>query len=90
MQAHKEGRVVLYFWAPWCSTCAVLDSDLQNGKSKIPEGISVLQINYDKATDLKKKYNIVTQHTFVEIDKEGKVLNRWVGGGVGDFENYLK
>src|SRR4051812_17334334 len=43
--ALTQGRVVLYFWAPWCSTCTSLDSDLQNKKISVPDGVTILRID---------------------------------------------
>lgn len=86
--ARQRGdRVVLYFWAPWCSTCTSLDLDIKQKKTMVPPGVAVMRIDYDSARELKRQYNVVTQHTFVQIDSKGKELSSWVGG---DFENFSK
>lgn len=88
--AQNEGKVVLYFWAPWCSSCTSLDIELQDKKASIPEGVTVLRINYDNAAELKTKYGVVTQHTFVQIDQSGNALATWVGGDIENFAKFLK
>ncbi len=89
-QAQRSGKVVLYFWAPWCSTCTSLDLEIQDGKANIPEDVTVLRIDYDRAQELKRRYNVVTQHTFVQIDPEGKPLATWVGGELENFAQNLR
>lgn len=88
--AKNEGKVVLYFWAPWCSSCTSLDIELQDEKASIPEGVTVLRINYDTAAELKTKYGVVTQHTFVQVDQSGNALATWVGGDIENFAKFLK
>lgn len=88
--AQNQGKVVLYFWAPWCSSCSSVDLDLVDHKVFVPEGITVLRIPYDSAKELRREYNVVTQHTFVQIDQNGTMLNQWVGGDVSDFALHLK
>jgi len=36
---------------------------------------------------MNKKHFISTQHTFVVLDKDGKEVDRWVGGG---FDNLIE
>lgn len=89
-QAQQTGRTVLYFWAPWCSTCSALDIELLEGKTSIPNGITLLRVPYDQASDLKQKYNVTVQHTFVQVDTEGELITAWVGGDIVDFSRYIK
>lgn len=87
-ELHKT--VVLYFWAPWCTSCSSLDQELEEGTEKIPDSVAVLRIDYDKASELKKQYNIITQHTFVQLDENGNAVSTWVGGNISDFQRYFK
>ncbi len=80
--ASKDGRAVLFFKANWCSTCSVLDEELINETGELPEDVTVLKVNYDKAKDLKKQHNVTVQHTLVQVDEDGRELKKWVGGGV--------
>jgi len=84
--AQRTGIAVLYFWAPWCSSCTSLDIELQDKKASIPEGITVLRVDYDQAQELRAKYNVVTQHTFVQVDAAGNALSTWVGGDIEELE----
>lgn len=76
----KDGKVVLFFKANWCPTCKALDADILSNMEKIPSNVFILKVDYDSAKALKLKYNVVTQHTLVQVDENGNELNKWVGG----------
>ena len=76
----NEGKVVLFFKANWCPTCNALDKDVLKNLNKIPEDVTILKVDYDVANDLKKKYEVVTQHTMVQVDAQGNEITKWVGG----------
>jgi thiol-disulfide isomerase/thioredoxin len=76
----ENGKVVLFFRASWCPSCRTLDSDIKANKAMIPAGLTILDIDYDQATALKQKYGVTTQHTLVQVDAKGEMLNKWSGG----------
>jgi len=86
----SEKKIVLYFWAPWCTSCTSLDIELKENEAKIPDEVMVLRVDYDSESVLKQKYQVVTQHTFVQIDQNGEMLSGWVGGDIENFAKYLK
>jgi hypothetical protein len=45
----------------------------------IPKDVVILKVNYDTATELKKKYSILSQSTFVQVDSQGNMYKRWLG-----------
>jgi thiol-disulfide isomerase/thioredoxin len=71
--------VVLFFRASWCSICRAVDADIKANLSKIPSSLSILDVNYDNSTALKKKYGVTYQHTFVQVDKDGNLIKKWSG-----------
>jgi thioredoxin 1 len=75
----ETGDVVLFFHASWCPSCRGLNSDIETNMSSIPEGVSILKVDYDKEVDLKKKYGVTTQHTLVQVDKDGNLIKKWSG-----------
>jgi thiol-disulfide isomerase/thioredoxin len=75
----EQGKVVLFFRASWCPTCRGVDADIRANLGKIPEGVAILDINYDTATELKQKYGITYQHTFVQVDAKGYQITKWTG-----------
>lgn len=76
----NEGDVVLFFRASWCPTCRALDSDIKANMSKIPTGLTILDVNYDTETSLKQKYGVTYQHTLVQVDAQGNLITKWSGG----------
>jgi thiol-disulfide isomerase/thioredoxin len=81
----NEGDVVLFFRASWCPTCRALDSDIKANATKIPGGVTILDVNYDTETALKQKYGVTYQHTLVQVDASGNLITKWSGGlALGD------
>ncbi len=76
----KEGKVVLFFNASWCPTCRAIDADIKASLADIPANTLIMSVDYDSSKDLKVKYGVTTQHTFVQVDANGSSLNKWIGG----------
>lgn len=64
---------VLFFHATWCPSCVKEDKNL---KSWYPsqDMLPVYKVDYDANLDLRKKYGVNMQHTFVRIDGRGNVV----------------
>lgn len=77
----ETGDVVLFFHASWCPSCRGLNSNIESNLKSIPEGVTILKTDYDKETELKKKYGVTYQHTLVQVDKDGNLIKKWSGGG---------
>lgn len=77
----ENGDVVLFFHAGWCPSCRGLNADIEASRGDIPDGLTILKLNYDTETALKKKYGVTTQHTLVQVDKDGNLIKKWSGGG---------
>lgn len=85
--AIASGDVIIFFHATWCPSCRTLSSDIEKNVSIIPIGTTILKADYDTETELKKKYGVTTQHTLVQIDKDGNLIKKWSGGS--KLENLL-
>lgn len=79
-----DGTLVLFFHAAWCPSCRALNSNIESNRSQIPTGVSILKTDYDSETDLRKKYGVTTQHTLVQVDKDGNLIKKWSGGSTLD------
>lgn len=81
-----NNRRVLYFYANWCPICKPADADFKANSSKIPSDVTVIRVNYNDSDtdqeekDLAKKYAITYQHTFVQINGQGRETTKWNGG----------
>ena len=72
---NAQGKIVLFFHADWCPACEAIDGKVKN--AEVPNGVTILKVNYDNETELKKKYGVTTQTTFVQIDSEWNKIKKW-------------
>ncbi|MFI5624284.1 thioredoxin family protein [Nocardioides sp. NPDC051685] len=70
---------ILFFHAPWCPECRGFEEAIESGT--VPDGAQILKVDYDSATDLRKKYEVTIQSTFVRVDATGKRIKLWSGYG---------
>ncbi|HMQ01825.1 MAG TPA: thioredoxin family protein [Candidatus Doudnabacteria bacterium] len=88
---HAAGnKVVLFFHAPWCPFCREADSAFSSNEDKIPSGVTVLKIDYDSNSELRKKYGITTQHSFVQINPDSELVTKWIGGDIDNLIKFVK
>ncbi len=73
----KEEFLILFFHAAWCPSCKAFEEKILT--QEIPENIKFLKVDYDSQTDLRKKYNVVSQTTFVLVNSDGELKKRWIG-----------
>ena len=71
--ADADGRVLLFFHATWCPQCVSADGDIK--ASGVPSGITIVKVDYDTNQDLRAKYGVTQQTTFVEVDSSGEKVN---------------
>ncbi len=91
-----SNRRVLFFFASWCPTCKPADANFKENTNKIPEDLTVIRVNYNdpetdqEEKDLAKKYGITYQHTFVQIDSQGREITKWNGGQIDELLANIK
>jgi len=91
LSQHSEKNIVLFFKADWCPSCRALDSNISENISQIPSDLAILEVDYDTATDLKRKYGVTTQHSLVQVDSDGNMVDKWAGGSqLEDIVNRIK
>jgi thiol-disulfide isomerase/thioredoxin len=75
----KTGKVVIFFKASWCPECKAVDADITSHLNAIPKNLAILKVDYDTSAEMKKQYGVTIQHTFVQVDANGKLIKKWIG-----------
>ncbi|MEZ5184524.1 MAG: thioredoxin family protein [Candidatus Nanopelagicales bacterium] len=83
--AYEDGNTVLFFYAAWCPDCQQTDKSIQ--QTGVPEDINIVKVDYDNANDLRKKYGVTQQHTFVLVGPGGEQIKKWTGTFTADDIN---
>jgi methionine-R-sulfoxide reductase/methionine-S-sulfoxide reductase len=73
----KQEFIVLFFHANWCPTCKAFEETVLT--EVIPENIVIMKVNFDTEAELRKKYNILSQTSFVIVDNKWNLRKRWIG-----------
>jgi thiol-disulfide isomerase/thioredoxin len=81
---------LLFFHASWCPTCRAADANIKANLLSIPPGLTIHQVDYDTSTDLKKKYGVTYQHTFVQVDEKGEMIAKWSSGDLDTIIQKIK
>lgn len=81
---YAQGDVVLFFAADWCPTCQEATKNLEADPAAIPAGLAIVRVDYDDSDELKQKYGVTVQHTFVQVDPEGNEVAKWSGSVTAD------
>lgn len=75
----KNTKVIMFFNAAWCSTCKIARDNFESSLNSIPADLTIVVVDFDNSNDLRKKYGVTVQHTFVQIDQNGDSLKKWSG-----------
>lgn len=70
------GTKLLFFHAPWCPQCRELESSIN--ADGVPDGVTVFKVDYDSNQQLRQKYGVTIQTTFVKIDDWGNKQDLYV------------
>lgn len=86
--ASTKGTKILFFHAPWCPQCKALDSSIRSGK--IPDGVTIIKVDYDSSQKLKQKYGVTVQTTLVSVDDAGNLIKKYVTYSTPSLEALIK
>lgn len=89
-EINKGQTVVLFFKANWCPTCLDASANFTTRTEEIPANVSLLEVDYDSAIDLRSRYGVITQHTFVQLDENQELVNTWISGDISALKSNLK
>lgn len=79
----NDGKAIVFFHAGWCPMCQAAEKDFRENFDEVPSDVTILKTDYDTSTELKAKYGITMQDTWVQVDKEGTEITKWNSGGEG-------
>ena len=79
--AYADSRVVLFFHAPWCPNCRATEESI--AADGVPDGLTIVKVDFDSQTDLRQEYGVTYQHTYVLVDTDGTALKKWTGTETG-------
>lgn len=74
---YADSKKVYFFHASWCPICQGIDKEINADMSKIPVGVTLIKTDFDSSTDLRQKYGVTTQYTFVQVDGSGNETAQW-------------
>lgn len=80
----KDQKRILFFYASWCPSCRASTKVLI--AASLPSNVKIFEVDYDNSSDLKKKYGVTRQDTFVQVDQDGNKITEWSGNA----KNILK
>ena len=77
----SENHTVLFFHAPWCPTCKAAEKDFLANPDTLRENkINIIKTDFDTQLNLRKKYSVALQHTFILLDEDKNAIKKWGGG----------
>lgn len=82
---YADTTVIYLFHAEWCPTCKATEAALADGSVKVPGKVTLVQVDFDSATDLRKTYGVTMQHTLVQVDSDGNLVSKWTPGSAADL-----
>lgn len=77
--AAEGKKVVLFFRAYWCGACADAAAHIADEAAAGPSDLAILEVDYDGSEELKRRYGVTLQHTFVQVGADGEELGQWTG-----------
>jgi hypothetical protein len=77
-----KGPAIVWFHAEWCPVCHHTMTNFRARWHEVQPGITLVIADYDAESDLKTRYGITYQNTFLQIAADGSKLAVWNGGGI--------
>ena len=74
--AQTSGKRALFFHAPWCPQCRSIEASIK--EQGVPDGWTVIKVDYDSNQGLRQKYSVKQQTTFVKLDGSGNGTDTYV------------
>ncbi len=82
---YMDTKKIYYFHASWCPVCKPLEKEINASLDKIPADVTLIKTDFDNSTDLRQKYGVTYQHTFVQVDNHGNRITKWSATTLSDI-----
>ena len=76
---NNQKDIILFFNASWCPTCKATVKDITAKIESSQSNALILSVDYDTNQELRTKYGVTMQHTFVKIDKDMNQIKKQNG-----------
>ena len=73
----SEQKVLLDFWAPWCTPCKMVSPILDQIAAERPD-IKVCKVNVEEELDLAREFRVLSIPTML-VMRDGRVEHKMVG-----------
>lgn len=78
------GTKILFFHAPWCPQCRQAEKSITS--TTLPDNLTIIKVDYDSRQDLRQKYGVTLQTTFVKVDDNGEKQDSFVAYSEPSFD----
>ena len=87
---YKNRKLIYFFKTDWCFACKVVSADARANLNLIPSNVVFVELDFDTENELRERYQVTVQTTFVQVDKDGNKINMWRADNIKDALRGIK
>ena len=87
---YKNRKLIYFFKTDWCFACKVVSADARANLNLIPSNVVFVELDFDTENELRERYQVTVQTTFVHVDKDGNKINMWRADNIKDALRGIK
>lgn len=74
---YKNHKRIYFFRTDWCFICKVIAAEARANLTLTPENVAIIEVDFDTQIDLRNKYGVTSQTTFVQVATDDTKLGQW-------------
>lgn len=87
----KTGRPsVIDFYATWCGPCKAIAPHFHELEKKYSSEINFMSVDVDQQPDVASEYDVQSVPTFIFLNADGSVIDRFSGAIPDSLDNKIK